>query len=68
MSIYQRPQLHFTPEELAQSKAPSIYIALGVVTVIATVGVILRFLSRRKSKTTLSYDDYTIALALVGSH
>ena len=68
MSIYQRPQLQFTPEELAQSKTPQIYTALGIVTVLATVGVILRFLSRRKSNTTLSHDDYTIALALVGSH
>ena len=69
MSIYQSPQLKgFTPEELAQSAAPRIYIALGITTVIATVGVILRFLSRRKANTVLSYDDYTIALALVGSH
>ncbi len=69
MSIYQAPKLNgFTPEELAQSEAPRIYIALGIVTVIATVGVILRFISRRKSNTALSYDDYTIALALVGRH
>ena len=69
MSIYQQPQLHgFTPEELGQSKAPQIYIAVGIVTVIATAGVILRFVSRRKSNTALSYDDYTIALALVGNH
>lgn len=68
MSIYQSPQFEFTPAELAQSKAAPIYIALGIVTVIATVGVILRFVSRRKSNTALSYDDYTIALALVGGH
>ena len=69
MSIYQSPQfVGFTPEELAQSEAPKIYIALGIVTAIATVGVILRFVSRRKSNTALSYDDYTIALALVGGH
>ena len=67
MSIYQSPQFNgFTPEQLAQSKAPQIYTSLAIVTVIATVGVILRFVSRRKAKTTLSYDDYTIALALVG--
>ena len=69
MSIYQSPQLHgFTPEELAQSKAHEIYISVAIVTVIATVGVILRFVSRRKSNTALSYDDFTIILALVGSY
>ena len=69
MSIYQSPQFNgFTPEELAQSKASLIYTSIAIVTVIATVGVILRFVSRRKSDTALSYDDYTIALALVGSH
>ena len=69
MSIYQQPQLHgFTTEELAQSKAHETYISVAIVTVIATVGVILRFISRKKSKAALSYDDYTIVLALVGSH
>lgn len=69
MSIYQTPQPHgFTPEELAQSKALEIYISVAFVTVIATVGVVLRFMSRRKSDTALSYDDYTIALALVGTY
>ena len=68
MSIYHLPQFEFTPEELAQSTAPQIYIALGIVTVIATVGVILRIVSRKKSNTLLSYDDYTIAFALVGSY
>ncbi|KAK3174435.1 hypothetical protein OEA41_001681 [Lepraria neglecta] len=65
MSIYQTPQFQgFTKEELAQTEAHSIYASIAIVTVIATVGVILRFISRNKSKTRLGYDDYTILLAL----
>ena len=66
MSIYQTPQFQgFTKEELAQTEAHSIYASVAIVTIIATVGVILRFISRNKSKTRLGYDDYTILLALV---
>jgi hypothetical protein len=66
MSIYKStPDGGFTPSELASSEAPTIYASIAVVSVIATVGVVLRFVSRAYSKTTLSYDDYTIVLALV---
>lgn len=66
MSLYGiRPDGGFSPAELAQSEAPTIYASIAVVTIIATVGVVLRFVSRAHSKTKISYDDYTIVLALV---
>jgi hypothetical protein len=66
MSIYQNPQFQgFSKEELAQSEAHGIYASIAIVAIIATIGVVLRFLSRRKSKAGLSYDDYTIVAALV---
>lgn len=66
MSLYQiQPDEGFTPEELAQSEVATIYASIAVVTFIATIGVVLRFVSRARSKSTIGYDDYTIALALV---
>ncbi|KAL2038945.1 hypothetical protein N7G274_008285 [Stereocaulon virgatum] len=69
MSTYQNPQFQgLSKEELAQSEAHGIYSSIAIVTVIATTGVVLRFLSRRKSKAGLSYDDYTIIAALSFSY
>lgn len=67
MSIYQQnPNGGFSSAELARSEAPSVYASIAVVSFVATVGVILRFVSRARSKTKISWDDYTIVLALVG--
>ena len=69
MSGHQTPHFQgFSEEELAQSEAHGIYSSIAIVTVIASIGVVLRFLSRRKSKAGLSYDDYTIVAALVQLH
>ncbi|KAL9072594.1 MAG: hypothetical protein Q9161_003452 [Pseudevernia consocians] len=47
----------------SQSKA--IYGAVITVTVLATIAVIFRFVARRKSEAVISYDDYSILLALI---
>ena len=46
-----------------QTKA--IYGAVITVTLLATTAVIFRFMARRKSDAAISYDDYSILLALV---
>ncbi len=46
-----------------QTKA--IYGAVITVTILATIAVIFRFVARRKSDAAISYDDYSILLALV---
>ena len=66
MSIYQFPQFQgFSKAEVAQGEANNIYVTIAIVTVIATVGVGLRFASRANWKTKISYENYTIVLALV---
>lgn len=47
------------------SQTKEIYGAVTTITIIATVAVILRIVARRKSEASLSYDDYSIVLALV---
>ena len=42
------------------------YALATVLTVLAIVAVILRFYSRRIKKVHLSWDDYSVVLALVG--
>lgn len=42
------------------------YALATVLTVLAIVAVVLRFYSRRIKKVHLSWDDYSIVLALVG--
>ncbi|KAM0800100.1 hypothetical protein BDR22DRAFT_852859 [Usnea florida] len=42
-----------------------IYGAVITVTILATIAVILRFLARRKSAASISYDDYLIVIALL---
>ncbi|KAL9102359.1 MAG: hypothetical protein Q9163_002481 [Psora crenata] len=54
-----------TPEQLAESSASEVYVAVTFGTVIGIAGVTLRCVSRRMSKTKLSYDDYLIVLAAV---
>ena len=65
MSIYQSTPGGFTTEELAKSEAPAIYASMAVTFVIATLAVILRYVARVRSKAHISWDDYTILLALV---
>ena len=61
---------HFTgvvsSANLSGSQTKEIYGAVITITIIATVAVILRIVARRKSEASLSYDDYSIVLALVG--
>ena len=47
------------------SQTKEIYGAVTTITIIATVAVILRIVARKKSEASLSYDDYSIVLALV---
>ena len=54
-----------SPAELAASEANSIYATTITVSIIATASVVLRFLSRKRTRTPLGGDDYVIALALV---
>lgn len=48
----------------ASNKSP-VYVAVAVGFVLATGGVVLRCLARRKSQATFGWDDYTIIFALV---
>ena len=47
------------------SQNRAIYGAVITITILATIAVILRFVARRKSEAAISYDDYSILLALV---
>lgn len=48
----------------ASNKSP-VYVAVAVGFVLATGGVVLRCLARRKSQATFGWDDYTIIFALI---
>lgn len=65
MPGFTSPPAKLSPAALAASEASSIYAALATVTIIATAGVVLRLVSRRKSNTKLWWDDWTIVVALV---
>lgn len=43
------------------------YALATVLTVLATVAVVLRFYSRRIKKVHLSWDDHSVVFALVGT-
>lgn len=45
----------------------TIYGAVLTVTILATIAVIFRFVARKKSEASISYDDYSIVLALVNT-
>ena len=47
------------------SETKTIYGAVITVTILATIAVIFRFVARKKSEAAISYDDYSILLALV---
>jgi len=55
----------FSGVNLSESEAPYVYIPVAIVTAIATLGVVLRCIARRKSDSKFSYDDYMVVFALV---
>ena len=62
---FELPPNSLSQAELDQSNKSPIYVAVAVGFALATGGVILRAVARRKAKTTLGWDDYTIIIALV---
>ena len=64
---YNSPSNGFSKADLDASNKSPVYVAVAVGLILATGGVILRVLARRKSKATLGWDDYTIVFALVSS-
>ena len=65
MPLTTSPPTELTQAQLAESRAPYIHGVVTIVTVLGTVGVTLRCISRRMSGTRFSYDDYLIFVALV---
>ena len=53
------------PAFLAQSRVGAIYTAVITVSIAATIAVALRFVSRRKERAHLWWDDWIILAALV---
>lgn len=64
---FELPPNHFSQADLDASNKSPVYVAVAVGSFLATVGVILRGLARRKSEATFGWDDYTIIFALVNS-
>lgn len=62
---FELPPDSLSQAELDKSNKTPVYVAVAVGFALATGGVILRAVARRKAKTTLGWDDYTIILALV---
>lgn len=62
---FELPPNSLSQAELDQSNKSPVYIAVAVGFALATGAVVLRAVARRKAKTTLGWDDYTIILALV---
>lgn len=62
---FELPPNSLSQAELNQSNKTPVYVAVAVGFALATGGVILRALARRKAQTTLGWDDYTIIFALV---
>lgn len=62
---FELPPNSLSQAELDQSNKTPVYVSVAVGFALATGGVILRAVARRKAKTTLAWDDYTIILALV---
>lgn len=54
-----------SPSFLAQSRVPAIYAVVITVSVLCTIAVALRFLSRRLVKAVLWWDDWIILAALL---
>lgn len=64
---FELPSNSLSQAELDASNKSPIYVAVAVGFALATGGVILRFLARRKSEATFGWDDYAIIFALVSS-
>lgn len=62
---FELPPNHLSQADLDASNKTSVYVGLAVGVTLATGSVILRGLSRGKSKATFGWDDYTIVFALV---
>lgn len=62
---FELPPNHLSQADLNASDKKSVYVSVAVGFTLATGSVILRCLSRGKSKATFGWDDYTIAFALV---
>lgn len=64
---FQLPSNSLSKVDLEASNKSPVYVAVAVGFVLATGSVILRCVARRNSKTSLSWNDYTIFFALVSS-
>ena len=62
---FELPSGRLSQADLDASNQTPVYAAVAVGFVLATGGVILRYIARRKSKSTFDWDDYTIVFALV---
>ena len=62
---FELPTTNTSHADLEASNKSPVYVATAIGFAFATGGVILRWIARRKSKATLSWDDYTIVFALV---
>ena len=58
------PPPELTSAYLAESYDKDIYVAVGTVSMLCTMAVILRIISRRLARTCLWWDDYFIIAAL----
>lgn len=64
---FELPSNTLSQADLDASNKSPVYVAVAVGFVLATGGVILRAVARRKSEATFGWDDYTIIFALVSS-
>lgn len=64
---FKSPADSLSQAELDRSNKSPVYVAVAIGFALATGGVVLRAVARRKAKTTLGWDDYTILFALVRS-
>ena len=65
---FEFPSNNLSQADLEASNQKPVYAAVAVGLVLATGGVILRFIARRKSKkASYGWDDYMIVIALVSA-
>ncbi|CAD6575983.1 MAG: hypothetical protein ASARMPREDX12_007667 [Alectoria sarmentosa] len=62
---FQLPSNNLSQADLDASNKSPVYVAVAVGFVLATAGVILRAVARRKSAAAFAWDDYTIIFALI---
>lgn len=67
MSSLSPSDILYQQSHINENKSAEIITACAICLTAAYLAVILRFVSRRLSKTSLEADDYTIIAALVGS-